>query len=327
MLIPRRDAFDTYWRFVAERQSIFNKRRRGEPGPWTTDSVLLKHRFCNVFRASDRVSQALIANIYRPGFSTSFPDIILRTLLFRMFNNVQTAEYLEFELGEPLVSTFDVDSYVEALDLRAATGANIFNGAYIQSGNKAYGYDKKHGNHIALVQHMISFTMSGGFSKTSLVRKLEQAVKFEDVYKDLLEYPLIGKFMAYQLATDLNYTPVIDFDEDSFTMAGPGAERGIAKCFESTGGLSNEYVIRWMVDMQEVELEKRGFDLNDVYLFGQRQLKNIDAQNCFCETDKICRVKFPELASDRTRIKSSFTPVNDPIAYAYPPKWGIDTDV
>ena len=53
----------------------------------------------------------------------------------------------------------------------------------------------------------------------------------EEVFNILKSYPLIGDFMAYQLATDINYSNVTNFSEDSFTIAGPGAKRGIQKCF------------------------------------------------------------------------------------------------
>lgn len=55
--------FDTYWRFAAERLAMFY-RRYGEPaGPWTSDSILRSYRFTNVYRAADRVSQYLIAEV------------------------------------------------------------------------------------------------------------------------------------------------------------------------------------------------------------------------------------------------------------------------
>ncbi|MCI0591377.1 MAG: hypothetical protein L0Y67_07235, partial [Gammaproteobacteria bacterium] len=58
--------FDTYWQFAAKRQDLFMRRIKGERLPWTDDPVLAAYRFTNVYRASDRVSQYLIANvIYR----------------------------------------------------------------------------------------------------------------------------------------------------------------------------------------------------------------------------------------------------------------------
>ena len=61
--------FDTYWRFAALRQEVFHSRVRGEPAPWTDDSVLSAHRFTNAYRAADRVSQYLIRHVAYAGDS------------------------------------------------------------------------------------------------------------------------------------------------------------------------------------------------------------------------------------------------------------------
>lgn len=37
--------------------------------------------------------------------------------------------------------------------------------------------------------------------------------------------------LAYQYATDINYNEIVDFDEDEFVAAGPGAIDGVKKCF------------------------------------------------------------------------------------------------
>lgn len=59
-----------------------------------------------------------------------------------------------------------------------------------------------------------------------------------EVYNQLRDYPLIGDFLAYQYTIDFNYSPYLNFDEDSFVKAGVGAVRGIKKCFSSYG---NDY--------------------------------------------------------------------------------------
>src|SRR5689334_5788277 len=77
--------FDTYWRFAARRQSIYEARLQGESDPWTDDPILRAHRFTNCFRASDRVSQFLISRVQYAG-SPDPSEVVFRTLLFKMFN-------------------------------------------------------------------------------------------------------------------------------------------------------------------------------------------------------------------------------------------------
>ena len=101
--------FNTYWRYAAERQHIFMKRKSGVPFPWTDDDILLKYKFTNVYRASDRVSQYLIKEvIYCGGFGNRYSpeDTFFRILLFKLFNKIDTWKYLESELG-----TIDFKSY------------------------------------------------------------------------------------------------------------------------------------------------------------------------------------------------------------------------
>ena len=60
----------------------------------------------------------------------------------------------------------------------------------------------------------------------------QTAVERQNIFFNKLrgdKLPLIGNFMAYQLAIDLNYSDVFNFDENDFTIAGPGALRGIKK--------------------------------------------------------------------------------------------------
>ena len=318
-LVPRQEIFDTYWRFAAERQEIFYRRLAGQPGPWTHDPILQSFKFCNAFRASDRVSQFLIREvIYGDGLSQNAEDVVFRTLLFRLFNKNETWGVFSGVAGEPRWSTFVASRYSRALNHEMDQGNRIFGNAYmIAPPAQAFGggFDKKHDGYLALLDHMM---------RDGVVRKIEKARAFSDVYQLLLSYPLVGKFIAYQLATDLNYTEVIDFDEDTFTKAGPGAERGIAKCFETVGGRSDEEVIDWMVENQEAELRRLEIDPRAVWLWG-RPLKAIDCQNLFCETDKYCRVAFPELKSNRSRIKARFSATpGRRLRYFYPPKWGIN---
>lgn len=157
--------------------------------------------------------------------------------------------------------------------------------------------------------------------KDKLPKKLRKAKSLEEVYQLLLRYPTIGTFVAYQLAIDLNYSPVVNFSENDFVQPGPGALRGIKKCFESTGNRSPVEVIKWMQAHQEQEFELRG--LKPVTLFG-RPLQLIDCQGLFCETDKYCRVAFPDMVSRRSKIKQGYEATGRRLPKPfYPPKWEL----
>ncbi|RZK37524.1 MAG: hypothetical protein EOO61_08855, partial [Hymenobacter sp.] len=88
--------FDTYWRFAAERLAMYHRRNRGDNEPWTHDTILEKYRFTNVYRATDRVSQYLIREVqYNPERSQDLNEVFFRTMLFKLFNKIETWESLE----------------------------------------------------------------------------------------------------------------------------------------------------------------------------------------------------------------------------------------
>lgn len=313
---PRSEVFDAYWRFAAERQAIFHRRLAGAAGapaepPYTEDPILATYKFTNAYRASDRVSQFLIGDVIYADGEWTVEDVALRTILFRLFSKERTWRGLQTQVGEVRAAAFDVEDYAAALEELKVDGP-IYTSAFILCANDAFGEPSKHRNHLRLVDLMLS---------EELPRRITDADSLEEVNGLLRAYPLIGSFMAYQLAVDLNYSELIDFSEDDFTVPGPGAERGLRKVFIDFGGHTKEELIMYMVDSQEEHFERLGIDFQD--LFGRR-LHAIDAQNLFCETDKYARVAYPELKSARTQIKARFTPDPEPIQLFYPPKWGIN---
>ena len=156
----------------------------------------------------------------------------------------------------------------------------------------------------------------------SLGTKLLAAPSLETVYDLLHAFPSIGNFMAYQIAIDLNYSAYINFSENDFTKAGPGAVRGIQKVFLSTGSMTPEEVIMWMVTHQDSEFARLGYDFRGLQ---GRKLHAIDCQNLFCETDKYCRQAVPELTSARSKIKTHYTPTGKSVELFLPPKWRAET--
>lgn len=311
---PRKGIYELYWKFASERQKIFEARLRGGPGPWTDDPILETYKFCNVFRAADRVSQYMIHDVvYRK--EVSLPeDRLFQIVAFRTFSRIEMWERLVEILGRaPIIQDLVNGSFEGALDRIRDEGGKLYTGAFILCATDAYGRKLKHLNHVALFTDM--------FVEKKLSAKLLAARSLKEVYDLLHEFPLMGDFMSYQTAIDLNYSEYINFSENDFTQAGPGALRGMKKVFEDFGDYSPSELIMWMVEHQEEEFKRLGLQFNG--LFGRR-LHAIDAQGLFCETDKYCREAAPELQSARTRIKTRFAPEKAPIDYFFPPKWQLD---
>lgn len=311
--------YDTYWEFAVRRQDIFYNRMEGKAFPWTDDNILKTYKFTNAYRASDRVSQYLIKNvIYKEGNYTP-EDKCFRILLFKLFNRIETWEYLESSLGEISAKTYSFEIYNELLMKKITDNERIYSAAYIMpSGKSCFGFEKKHQNNLKLLEYMM---------QTGLSKKIAKAKTLKELYEVLLAYPTLGSFLAFQFAIDINYSDLCDYSEMSFVVAGPGAKNGIQKCFGDLNGFKYEDIIKYVSENQEKEFDKRNLKFKS--LFGRR-LQLIDCQNLFCETDKYARVAHPEVCglNDRKRIKQQYINRNlKKIEYFYPPKWGINDKI
>lgn len=306
--------FDAYWTFAAERQAIYFRRLREKMPPWTQDSILSSFRFTNAYRASDRVSQYLIRNVIYDE-SRNDEDTFFRILLFKLFNKIETWELLRRALGEIQLQTYSYRDFEAVLSDAMDHGKRIYSAAYMMpSANRDFGTERKHQGHLRLIEQML---------EEGLPVRLSQAESMQAAFELLLGYPTIGNFLAYQLVTDLNYSTVIDFDENEFVMPGPGALDGISKCFSDFGGLDQSEIIRLTVDRQVEEFYSRGLEFETL---GGRCLQLIDCQNLFCEISKYSRKSHPEFAgvSGRTKIKQKFTPIGQGVTAWFPPKWQIN---
>lgn len=310
----RPEVYDTYWCFAAERLSLYYRRLLDPVGPWTEDQILRTYRFTNVYRAADRVSQYLIREVqYREDRSQAPAELFFRSMLFKIFNKIETWELLESEVGPISWQSADLNRISQVLLQHMERGVRIYNAAYIMPA-PAFGRARKHENHLALLTRMMDDGLAGRLASS---RSLEQA------YRLMLAYPGLGPFLAFQYTIDLNYSLLMDFSESEFVVAGPGALDGIAKCFGREGASTAEDIIFLMVDRQETEFGRLGLKFPG--LFG-RPLKPIDCQNIFCEVSKYTRVAYPNVVglSGRTRVKQHYNPGyhqhNPP---TFPPKWGL----
>lgn len=308
----RQEVYDLYWYFACERQNIFLKKLNGEPAPWTKDPILQEYKFCNSYRVNDRVSQYLLSNVIYNGIKYSDEDMLFRIILFKLFNKESTWELLLNSFNGITLKTFNINEYSKVLENAISSGIKIYNDAYISCATKAFGYDRKHDNHLALLNKM--------FVEDKMQNKIIKCKTMEEGFNIIRSYPLIGNFMAYQLVTDINYSEVVNWREDEFTIAGPGSLRGIKKCFIDKGNMSNEDIIRYMFNHQDEEFKRLNLNFKKL---GNRPLQLIDCQNIFCELDKYCRQAIPSLKSNRTKIKKKYTPKKQKINYLYPPKWNI----
>jgi hypothetical protein len=306
---------DTYWRWIVERHSMYERRLIDPDGPWTDDPILATHRFTNVFRVCDRVSQRLVADVqYGAARSQAVDEVFYRTIVFKTWNRMDVWDEIEARLGNVSWQATPPSAVADVLDAMHAQGRRVYSAAYIMP-SPPFGHARKHANHCALIARMM---------EDGLPARVASADSLREVYELLLSYPGIGRFLAFQYAIDLNYSSILKHDEADFVVAGPGAIDGLSKCFSDLDGMDAEEAIRWLYDRQDEEFDRLGLKFDG--LFGRRP-QPIDLQNCLCEISKYSRVAHPDVigSAGRTRIKQSYDGrAREAVdAVFLPPRWNV----
>ena len=303
--------YDVFWHFAFARHQVYTRRITGGLYPWTNDPVLSGYKFTNVFRAADRVSQNLIRILYSDPYVNP-NTLVLRVLLFKIFNKIDTWDAVVRNMGIPAAPNFDYTLCERILDRLRSAGQPIYSAAYIMpTGGRRTG--PKHKMHLNLIRKMVD---------DNLGDTLVECKNLSQVYNLLRSYPTLGPFLAYQYTIDLNYSVLINHSENDFVVPGPGALDGLSKCFETLGDYTPSETIRRITDLQDDEFSRLGLQFPGLW---GRALHLIDIQNIFCEVSKYTRMSHPEIIgrSGRKRIKQKYKnsgPLQPPF---FPPKWGI----
>ena len=308
------EGYNCYWTFAAERQQVYYRRLAGQSGPLSHDPILASYRFTNPYRVSDRVSQYLI-NEVQYDQEWNWHDTFVRTLIFKIFNRIDTWRHICMHIGDP-----DCSKLLDcSVDLALATVAGerpLYSAAYMMPPPVTLS-GPKYIRHLELIRQMV---------RDGIPQEIQSSKSMAEAFKVLRRYDSIGDFLAYQFITDLNYSSHLPFSEIEFVVPGPGALRGLRKCFSDATSFSDDYLIRWTHERQELEFDTR--DLPWAGLWG-RPLQLIDIQNLFCEVDKYTRVALPQLScyAPGKRIKQRYRPTLEPLTACFPPKWGINSSV
>ena len=181
---------------------------------------LSEFKFCNVYRAADRVSQYMIRDVCYHGEHCTPENRLFQITAFRTLSKTATWQTARDVLGRcPTLDDLADGSFGNALDQARERNGGLYTGAFILCATDAYGQSAKHRNHVELFRHMFLHDQMGA--------RLLEAKSLREMYEILHGYPLMGDFMSYQTIIGLNYSALIGFSENDFTQAGPGALRGI----------------------------------------------------------------------------------------------------
>ena len=192
-IIPNDDVLKYYFYFMQERMNMFWRKVDGKRHKeWTEDVILKTYKFTNVYRASDRVSQYLIKNVIYKDINLYSPkDILLRIIVFKIFNKIETWEYLLQNHQSITIELFDPHK-ISLLLSKHQLDFPIFSNAYMMTGShRDYDYlPTKHEKWLTMVKNEM---IDGGAFDDIL-----NADSLEMVYNRLLTCSFLGGFLAYQ---------------------------------------------------------------------------------------------------------------------------------
>lgn len=262
-----------YLEFVHERHNVWERRRAGDPQPWTYDPVLAGNKFTNVFRVLDYGSQFLVKELLDPDLSPR--DILARCFLYRYTNLPATWTWWREQLGRYPVADDLGERLCDLFAQRLASGALSYSAAYIIHPMNTVGTGPKFNLIVKVARGMFG---PGSALMEDFLAAETQAERYE-----ILKAPRgVGAFMAMQILTDWGYSTQCGVDrEDEFVVAGPGAIRGANALGAGSKPLER---IHWAYRVLRDEPDTPA-------LPGGREPSLMDVQNTFCEFSKYVRHK------------------------------------
>lgn len=260
------------FKFIYARHQIYERRLSGRSKPWTSDPILQKYRFCNVYRELD-TQTIWFAQNWRKRYEND-PDLWFASLMFRFINWNETADLI----WRPL--PWDSELFLEAIKERESNGQKVYSSAYMIS---THGKKEKKSTYLA-----------SSLSKIWSERKSIRYVRWEGLQKfhtRLMSQYDVGSFIAAQVIADCKYAGDMRLAEDwwSFCASGPGSKRGLNRVlnFDPKAKWDEDAWRSCMADLQE--------DIDRLIKRAQMPMLHAqDLQNCLCEFDKYERVRLGE---------------------------------
>lgn len=271
-------AMKSFFYWVNERHAIYTRRHiLKQPWPWTKDPILRDNKFCEVFRELDRTTIWIRKNWREP--YAEHKNLWFAMAMARQINLPATLA----EIGFP--KRFSAQRTADIIAARMARGERGYSGAYIITGGP--GGSKS--------RHTAFGILAKLYRKPPAFARVSSDWRLETAFNQLLEYPGFGRFMAYEVVTDLRHTRYLRDAPDIMTWAnaGPGAHRGLRrmKGFSVRGdGAVTRYPEEEALDLMCYLLQESPKWLGDHV----PRLELRDIEHSLCEADKYWRVKSGE---------------------------------
>jgi hypothetical protein len=260
--------------FIVERHAIYERRRAGQPKPWTADPILQQFRFCNVYRERDTETRWIAENWRQP--HADDPDLWFALVVARLVNWHESLA----ALGYP--APWCPEHFVAVLEERQKRGEKVFTGAYIVPAAKHLA-----GSKVAyLAQEILTPLWEGRARLRHMVHGT-----LAHAHALLMDRRGLGSFLAGQVIADLKYVPPLSQAPDwwAWAASGPGSRRGLNRVLGRPKASPWDET-EWLQSLQRLH-EIIG---PRIAAAGMPKMHAQDLQNSLCEWDKFERVRLGE---------------------------------
>ena len=271
-----------FWAMINERHRIFQKKEAGKPKPWTDDPIMRQHKFTNVFRELDRTTIFVRENIRMPLWDE--PELLLFNVA--LFRQTGAAEG-----WQGIVRRFDPAKHAAKYVAAQQRGTKVFTGAYMVTGQ----FPGAKGNNkvVSLFEHALKPVWE---ARKDLVIVCLMKRSLEALVDALSQFTgwKGNRFMAYEVACDLLYTPLLENAVDQYSWAnpGPGAQRGLSRLYGGTinngRGASSRPREQCIEEMKGL-LNQASQNLGRHILTAEEDVDMRFIENALCEFDKYQR--------------------------------------
>lgn len=249
-----------YW--INERHRIYLVRKGGANKPWSKDPIFQVWKFTNVYRQLDEGTRCLRVLL---GAHKESDLVLFNTIWYRLFNRADHALNLGFVKNPKRVQDYITKCF--------RTNNKIFTGAYMTTG---IAFEDKYISYLRAVYEFWD-------KRKELARLCESSKSLETIFKALLPFFLVGKFVAYEFVCDLRFNLLMDAtDINTWANLGPGAVRGLQR-------LGMEPTLESLISLHNACISKSFLEDHVFDCSWPFELREVE--HSLCEFDKYQRIK------------------------------------
>lgn len=253
---------ELFWYFIGERHRIYLAKEGGANPPWTADPILQNYKFTNVYRELDRTSKWIADNWREPHKSDK--DVWFSIAVSVLSNKIETME----ALGYPV--PWKKQRYINVLTEHGFGSAYMLTTHRKQIPRPVY-----YAEILDILWRYRDILGPHNFDT------------LEAWHSRLSRLDGLASFTTGQIIAGSKYILDKKAYSDWWTFApqGPGSTRGLSRY----NGLPLK--TKWESDAWKHAIQ---YLRKELYEQLGHKFHGQDVQNCLCEFDKYCRLRFNE---------------------------------